>query len=89
MFQEVSALFKSKTFDEWIEFAQKVDCCMAPVLEVGELCAHPYFKEKELVFASSWGDCQVKMHSDVDQGTVAPPPKKGEHQEEILNNILI
>lgn len=89
VFQEVSALFKSKTFYEWIEFAQKVDCCMAPVLEVGELCAHPYFKEKELVFASSWGDCQVKMHSDVEQGTIAPPPKKGEHQEEILNNILI
>ncbi|EKN66126.1 L-carnitine dehydratase/bile acid-inducible protein F [Neobacillus bataviensis LMG 21833] len=89
VFEEVTALFKSKTFDEWIEFAQKVDCCMAPVLEVGELSAHPYFKEKELLFASSWGDYQVKMHSDVEQGTIAPPPKKGEHQDGILKNILI
>lgn len=89
VFREVTALFKSKTFYEWMEFAQKVDCCMAPVLEIGELSDHPYFKEKDLLFASSWGDCQVRMHSDVEQGTIAPPPKKGEHKNEILNNILI
>ncbi|WP_312473365.1 CaiB/BaiF CoA-transferase family protein [Neobacillus sp.] len=89
VFQEISALFRRKTFYEWIEFAQKVDCCMAPVLEVGELQENPYFKEKELVFASSWGDYQVKMHSDLEQESIAPPPKKGEHKDEILNNILI
>jgi crotonobetainyl-CoA:carnitine CoA-transferase CaiB-like acyl-CoA transferase len=88
-FQELTALFKRKTFYEWIEFAQTVDCCMAPVLEVGELTDNPYFKEKELIFASSWGDYQVKMHSDLEQHSIAPPPKKGEHKLEILNNILI
>ncbi|MFK9091081.1 CaiB/BaiF CoA transferase family protein [Bacillus salipaludis] len=89
VFKEVTALFKGKTFYEWIEFAEKVDCCMAPVLEVGELNENPYFKEKKLIFASSWGDYQVKMHSDVVHGTIAPPPKKGEHNDEILNGILI
>ncbi|QCJ41434.1 CoA transferase [Bacillus sp. S3] len=89
IFQELTDLFKSKTFYEWTEIAQKVDCCMAPVLEVGELSENPYFKEKEIIFASSWGDYQVKMHSDVEQGTIAPPPKKGEHRDEILNDILI
>lgn len=82
-FQEITELFKSKTFYEWIEFAQRVDCCMAPVLEISELSENPYFKEKELVFASSWGDYQVKMHSDLKQSYIVPPPSKGEHNNEI------
>ncbi|WHY78670.1 CaiB/BaiF CoA-transferase family protein [Neobacillus sp. WH10] len=89
IFQEVTALFKSTTFYEWTEFSQKVDCCMAPVLEIGELSENPYFKEKELIFATSWGDYQVKMHSDLEQESITPPPNKGEHRDEILNNILI
>ncbi|PLS02170.1 CaiB/BaiF CoA transferase family protein [Neobacillus cucumis] len=89
LFLAVTDLFKSKTFYEWIEFSQTVDCCMAPVLEVGELSENSYFKEKELIFASSWGDYQVKMHSDLKLPLIAPPPKKGEHQAEILNSIWI
>lgn len=89
VFLEVSSLFKSKSFYEWIDFARRVDCCMAPVLEIGELEDNSYFKEKELIFTSSWGDCQVKMHSDLSQEQMAPPPKKGEHKDEILNDILI
>ncbi|MEH7503343.1 CaiB/BaiF CoA-transferase family protein [Neobacillus drentensis] len=89
VFQELTALFKSKTFYEWIEFSQKVDCCMAPVLEIGELTNNPYFKEKELIFATSWGDYQVKMHSDLELESISPPPQKNEHKDEILNNIFI
>ena len=89
VYREITDLFKSKTFYEWIEFAQVVDCCMAPVLEVRELNENPYFKEKELIFASSWGDYQVKMHSDLALSAIAAPPNKGEHKAEILNNIFI
>lgn len=89
VFQELTALFKSITFYEWIAFSQKVDCCLAPVLEIGELNNNPYFREKELIFPSSWGDYQVKMHSDLEQESIAPPPQKNEHKDEILNNILI
>ncbi|MDQ0200551.1 CaiB/BaiF CoA transferase family protein [Neobacillus ginsengisoli] len=87
VFRELTALFKRKTFYEWIEFAQMVDCCLAPMLEAGELIDNPYFKEKELVFVSSWGDYQVKMHSDIKDLYFTPPPKKGEHNDEILNEI--
>jgi alpha-methylacyl-CoA racemase len=89
VFQEITALFKSKSFYEWIDFAQKVDCCMAPVLEIGELFDNPYFKEKELIFASSWGDYQVKMHSDINQKSIAPPPQRDEHKNEILATIFL
>jgi alpha-methylacyl-CoA racemase len=89
VFQEITALFKSKSFYEWIDFAQKVDCCMAPVLEIGELYNNPYFKEKELIFASTWGDYQVKMHSDIKQESIAPPPQRAEHKDEILASIFL
>ncbi len=85
VFLEMTKLFKSKTFYEWIDFSQKVDCCLTPVLEVGELEENPYFQEKELVFASSWGDYQVKMHSDRNCHGFYPPPQKGEHN---LNSLL-
>ncbi|WP_462408708.1 CaiB/BaiF CoA transferase family protein [Neobacillus sp. Marseille-QA0830] len=88
VYQEITALFKRKTFYEWIQFSQKVDCCLAPVLEIGELYENPYFREKELVFASSWGDYQVKMHSDIPLDAAAPPPRKDQHKPEILKNIL-
>lgn len=79
VYQEMTKLFKSRTFYEWIDFSQQVDCCLAPVLEAGELDENPYFKEKDLVFVSSWGDYQVKMHSDRDFYPITPPPQKGEH----------
>jgi alpha-methylacyl-CoA racemase len=62
---------------------------MAPVLEIGELNDNPYFQEKELIFTSSWGDYQVKMHSDLKQDSMAPPPQKNEHKNEIMNTIFI
>lgn len=86
IYQGVISLFKSKSFDEWIAFSQKVDCCMAPVLEIGELSTYPYFQEKELIFTSSWGDCQVKMHSDLKLKEITPPPQKGAHGSLLLNN---
>jgi alpha-methylacyl-CoA racemase len=89
IYKEITNLFKSKSFYEWIEFSQKVDCCMAPVLEIGELFDNPYFQDKKLIFASSWGDYQVKMHSDLEQESISPPPQKNEHKEEILSDILI
>jgi crotonobetainyl-CoA:carnitine CoA-transferase CaiB-like acyl-CoA transferase len=86
VFQEITTLFKSKRLYEWIDFSQKVDCCLTPVLEVGELDGNPYFKEKELVFSSAWGDYLVKMHSDRILDSITPPPKKGEHN---LNSLLL
>lgn len=87
VFQEVTQLFKSKDFYEWIRFSQNVDCCLTPVLEVGELSENHYFKEKELIFLSPWGDYQVKMHSDLHLSKMTPPPNIGEHTKAIVNEI--
>ncbi|MDP4162390.1 MAG: CaiB/BaiF CoA-transferase family protein [Bacillota bacterium] len=81
---EVKKLFKSRSFQEWVDFSIKVDCCLTPVLEVGELRTFPYFLEKKTVAY----DGQVKMHSDFEMFTIAPPPYKGEHTDSVLKKFL-
>jgi crotonobetainyl-CoA:carnitine CoA-transferase CaiB-like acyl-CoA transferase len=77
---EIISYFKSRSFEKWIEFSMKTDCCLAPVLEAGELASHPYFFEKGTVF----GEGQVRMHSGLKHVNAAPPPEKGEHTDTVL-----
>ncbi|MFE7061338.1 CaiB/BaiF CoA transferase family protein [Sutcliffiella sp. NPDC057660] len=78
VFMALKKLFQSKSFVEWIEFGRQVDCCIAPVLEVGELEAFPYFQEKGIVYRNEEGHLEVNMHdgSVKDKGK---PPILGEH----------
>ncbi|ANB59773.1 CaiB/BaiF CoA transferase family protein [Anoxybacteroides amylolyticum] len=36
LFLEIKQLFRTKTLQQWIAFAEQVDCCLAPVLETDE-----------------------------------------------------
>ena len=84
VYREVADLFKSKTLSEWSEFGIQVDCCLAPVLEAGELAEFPYFKAKEFVFDQG----QIKMHGDIEGVAGIAPPEKGGQTEEILREWL-
>ncbi|OLS36978.1 CoA transferase [Alkalihalophilus pseudofirmus] len=46
---EVTALFKSRTLDEWTQFAKKVDCCLSPVLTINEAVSSPLIHERGLI----------------------------------------
>jgi alpha-methylacyl-CoA racemase len=83
IYREIVDLFKSKSLSEWTEFGMKVDCCLAPVLEAGELANYPYFKEKDFVSAEG----QIKMYADKNLAAAAPP-QKGEQTEDILRESL-
>lgn len=84
VFLELTNLFKRRSFKDWIRFGQQVDCCLAPVLEAGELSEFPYFKEKGFVF----GQGQVKIHGDLKERAVSSPPEKGSGTEPILREWL-
>lgn len=43
---EVTAFFKTKTRDDWMELFQGKDVCVAPILELEELEDAPYHKDK-------------------------------------------
>ncbi len=44
--EEIKALFKTKTSDEWLELFYGHDTCIAPVLELEELEEYSYHKER-------------------------------------------
>lgn len=87
VYQEIQEFFKSRTLAEWTEFGQEVDCCLAPVLEAGEMANHPYFRDRGVVYDSPVGDRQVKMHSDLAGDQTAVPPLKGEHNQSVLKDV--
>ncbi|WP_085993053.1 CaiB/BaiF CoA transferase family protein [Oceanobacillus senegalensis] len=88
IFQEVKELFLSRTFEEWLKFSQEVDCCMAPVLESGEVVNHPYYKERKLI-EEKWGlrfvSTRYKDHPDLKD--LEPAPGLGKHTDEIVRGI--
>ncbi|RLQ93654.1 CaiB/BaiF CoA transferase family protein [Falsibacillus albus] len=84
VFIELTDLFKSKALSEWAAFGEKVDCCLAPVLEARELAEYPYFQEKDFVSREGF----VKMHADLDHGEMSSPPERGEQTEAILKEWL-
>ncbi|WP_139364911.1 CaiB/BaiF CoA transferase family protein [Sutcliffiella halmapala] len=87
VYQEVKKLFRSRTFQEWIRVSQEVDCCLAPVLEVGELATYPYFQEKETVYRNEAVQLVVKMHVESEKRD-AQSPEKGEHNKAVLREFL-
>lgn len=84
VYVELVSLFKSRSLAEWTEFGMRVDCCLTPVLEAGELAEFPYFIEKE--FAAVTG--QIKMHSDLKRSGNECPPEKGGQTEAVLTAWL-
>jgi crotonobetainyl-CoA:carnitine CoA-transferase CaiB-like acyl-CoA transferase len=87
VYKEVIELFRSKNFQQWIEFSKEVDCCLAPVLEVGELKDYPYFKEKETFYCNKEGSIEVSMHAD-SRKRGGRSPQIGEHNQSLLNELL-
>ena len=84
--KKVAAIFASKTRAEWEEFSRAHDCCLEPVLAPEELRADPHLASRGMFYEidSPWGALpQLKLPI---AGKVArrPPPKKGEHTDEIL-----
>lgn len=49
VFEEMKETFASRSFAEWTQFSQDVDCCLAPVLETSELFEQQLFKDRGLI----------------------------------------
>jgi len=84
VYRELVDLIKSKSLSQRADFGMKIDCCLTPVLEAGELAHYPYWREKNFVLPEG----QIKMHGDMPSQTEAAPPKKGEQTDEILQEWL-
>ena len=89
--EETATLFKTRSQADWSEFADRVDCCLAPVLTVAEAQNDPQLKARKMFVTEAHpteGDVlqyafPLKM-SDFEFGIEQHAPAQGEHSEEVL-----
>jgi len=80
-------VFLTKTREEWVQFASTRDCCLEPVLTAAEAMADPHLAARKMFFdlPSPWGPIPQMRTPLTPVGRVhSPPPRQGEHTEEIL-----
>jgi len=94
LFEEVRAIFKSRTQIEWIEFMKSVDACCEPVLSMAEAFAHAQTRAREMILQMEQPGCgpvdelgfAYKM-SDTPPALKRPVPYLSEDAEELLTEI--
>ena len=84
--EKLTALFKTKTRDEWCKILEGTDVCFAPVLDLEEAMQHPHNKAREL-FVEVAGIPQpgpAPRFSRTKPQVQGPPARPGQHTEEVL-----
>ncbi len=84
--EKLTALFKTRTRDEWCAIMEGTDICFAPVLSLGEALTHPHNVARD-TFTEVAGVPQpnaAPRFSRTREGVQGPPPGIGEHTEQAL-----
>jgi alpha-methylacyl-CoA racemase len=63
---DLQELFGSRTFSEWSELADRVDCCLEPVLAHDEVQDHPQVLERGLVHIGADRAAEVRFPARID-----------------------
>ncbi len=82
----LTALFKSKTRDEWCEILEGTDACFAPVLPMSEAAEHPHMKARGTI-VEEFGLAQpapAPRFSRTPGSIQGPPAWPGQHTDEAL-----
>jgi len=94
LIKEVSLLFKTKTREQWEVFFEKIDACCEPVLGLSEAIEHPisrsgkYWLDLPLDDDNSEKVTGFPLFFSGQAGALRlPPPKHGEHTEEVLEAL--
>jgi alpha-methylacyl-CoA racemase len=86
MKERISAIFKTKTRDEWCEIMEGSDVCFAPVLSMSEVEQHPHIKYRD-TYVEVGGVKQpapAPRFSRTSPEIVRPPAHAGQHSDEAL-----
>jgi alpha-methylacyl-CoA racemase len=92
---EVERIFLERTRDEWHEFAGHNDCCLEPVLDLGEALDSELVKAREMVVeldqpgtAQPVKQLGVPVKLSRTPGAVDKPgPALGEHTDDVLRSL--
>lgn len=87
MKEQVAAVFKAKSRDEWCEIMEHTDVCFAPVLSMEEATEHPHMVERgtftEVAGVTQAGPAPRFSRTEAEiQGPAAHP---GQHTDSILS----
>jgi len=85
---KLTAVFKSKTRDEWCDIMEGSDVCFAPVLSLGEVADHPHNQHRQ-TFQNFEGVIQPAPAPRFSRTEVAlshPSRSSGEDSEQVLAN---
>ncbi|MDP6977383.1 MAG: CoA transferase, partial [Myxococcota bacterium] len=86
--QDIAAIFKRKTRDEWCEIMEGTDVCFAPVLSLGEAPQHPHNAHRE-TFIERDGVTQPAPAPRFSRTTAEverSPAYPGQHTSEVLSD---
>jgi alpha-methylacyl-CoA racemase len=91
MKDKLTALFKSKTRDDWNALMEYTDVCYAPVLTMSEAAQHPHNVARG-TFIEVGGDTQpapAPRYSGTANAAPAPAPLPGDDTDSILGSLGI
>jgi crotonobetainyl-CoA:carnitine CoA-transferase CaiB-like acyl-CoA transferase len=94
LIEEVRAIIRQKTRQEWVDLLSQYDTCFSPVNNLEEALQDPQIQHRGLWFKGQHpvdgeiGQMAFPIKFSADQpGWRMPPPSYGEHTEEILKEL--
>ncbi|HVC99541.1 MAG TPA: CaiB/BaiF CoA-transferase family protein [Candidatus Dormibacteraeota bacterium] len=84
---ELETVFRARTRDEWAARLDGLDVCVEPVLEVGEVEAHPQVVARGLVRRERTGTELAPAVPPADGWRRLDPPALGEHNAVVLGEL--
>ena len=88
--QQVAAVVIERTRQQWVDFSQRYECCIEPVLDLDEVFDQPLFRERKTI-VTELDQPEVglirQLASAIPTGrgaTAKAAPRLGEHTDEVL-----
>jgi alpha-methylacyl-CoA racemase len=83
---KLTALFKTKTREEWCEVLEMTDACFAPVLTMAEAAAHPHMKARSTIIEDNGllQPAPAPRFSRTPGAVSRPAAWPGQHTDEVL-----
>jgi alpha-methylacyl-CoA racemase len=84
--EKLTALFRTKTRDEWCEVLERTDACFAPVLTMAEAAEHPHMKARHTILDEDGllQPAPAPRFSRTPGAISRPAAWPGQHTDEVL-----
>ncbi|MCK9910658.1 CoA transferase, partial [Microbacteriaceae bacterium K1510] len=92
IYEEIKALFLTRTQAEWSELGMEVDCCLTAVEEMDSWADSLYITGRALTFPQLYQNnmetMQVRTERSRQTAAMTPPPECGQDTYEVLQTKL-